>query len=458
MLFHTLPFLVFFAIVYPSFLLAQRTRLRLPLLLVSSYVFYAALSPLYLLPIFYHSVADYFLIARMVRSRRRKLWLSLSIANSLALLTVFKYASFFVANINAMLASAHVPYAMASPGWLLPAGLSFYLFQSIGYAIDCYYGRVERESSFLAHATFIAFFPRLLAGPIERGNDLLPQLRQGSRVSLEDFSDGLSLFVVGLFKKVACADYFALYVEKVYGAPAQSDAPALILATFLFAWQVYFDFSGYTDMARGIARMMGIRLTLNFNSPYLAASLGEFWGRWHISLSSWFKTYVYIPLGGNRRGTFRTYRNIFVTMVLSGLWHGAAWTFVLWGLIHAIGRFATREMERTPFYRARVPKLAKQAFVFAIVTLAWVCFRARSIGDAGTIVTRMATSAWTNPNCPVWALVLIALAWGFQFATESRWRAVLETRLFRVGTMILMLTYLAVFWPSAGQSFVYMQF
>ncbi len=458
MLFHTLPFLVFFAVVYPLFLLVQRTRLRLPLLLISSYVFYAALSPLYLVPIIYHSVVDYLLVARVVRSSHRRLWLSLSIANSLALLTVFKYSSFLISNINGVLASAGVPYMLTTPGWLLPAGLSFYLLQSIGYVIDCYYGRVEREPSLLAHATFVAFFPRLLAGPIERASNLLSQLQRKDRVTLDDFSEGLSLFVVGLFKKVACADYFALYVEKVYAAPAQADAPALILATFLFAWQIYFDFSGYTDMARGIARMMGIRLMLNFNSPYLAASLGEFWNRWHISLSSWFKDYVYIPLGGNRHGAFKTYRNIFLTMVLSGLWHGAAWTFVLWGAIHALGRCATREMERTSFYQHRVPKLIKQAFVFVIVMFAWVFFRAQSIGDAWTIIARVFTSSWTNPNCPVWALVLIALTWSFQFAAESRWRLVLQTRLFRAGVIVLMLMYLAVFWPVRGQAFIYMQF
>ena len=458
MLFHTLPFLVFFALVYPVFLLVQRTRLRLPLLLISSYLFYAALSPLYLVPIFYHTVADYFVVARMVRSGHRKFWLFISIANSLAILAIFKYLAFLVANANTLFTSIGVPYVFTSPGWLLPAGLSFYLFQSIGYVIDCYYGRVEREPSLLTHATFVAFFPRLLAGPIERAGNLLPQLRQSRGVTVGDFSEGLSLFVVGLFKKVACADYFALYVEKVYAAPTQSDAPALILATFLFAWQIYFDFSGYTDMARGIARMMGIRLMLNFNSPYLAASLGEFWNRWHISLSSWFKDYVYIPLGGNRKGSFNTYRNIFLTMVLSGLWHGAAWTFVLWGAIHAFGRFATREMERTSFYQTRIPKIAKQAFVFVIVTFAWVFFRAQSIGDAWTILSRVFTAGWTNPNCPVWAMVLITSAWCFQFVSESRWRLVLEMRLFRMGAIVFMLMYLAVFWPSHGQAFLYMQF
>ncbi len=458
MLFHTWAFLLFFLIAYPLYLLVKGTRLRLPWLLITSYVFYAWLSPLYLIPIAYASVVDYLLAHRMVASRRRRLWLVLSIANSLMLLSVFKYSRFIVANANLLLSSLRIPYELATPGFLLPAGLSFYLFQSMGYMIDCYRGAVDPEKNFLRYATFIAFFPRLLAGPIERAGNLLVQLRRTPKISGADFADGLSIFVVGLFKKVALADYLALYVNKVYAAPDQFQAPALILATILFAWQIYFDFSGYTDMARGIARMMGLRLMLNFNNPYLATGLGDFWNRWHISLSSWFKDYVYIPLGGNRKGKFNTYRNIFLTMVLSGLWHGAAWTFVLWGAIHALGRFATRELERTPFYRDRVPTLAKQMLVFVWVTFAWIFFRAESIGNAWLIVTRTFTSGLANPQCPLLALILIGAVWCYQFVFESRWRGVLQLPAMRVGLVVFMITYLAVFRPSAQEAFIYMQF
>ena len=263
---------------------------------------------------------------------------------------------------------------------------------------------------------------------------------------------------MGLFKKVALANYLALYVNKIYATPGDFQAPALILATFLFAWQVYFDFSGYTDMARGIAAMMGLRLMLNFNNPYLATSLGEFWNRWHISLSSWFMDYIYIPLGGNRKGRFNTYRNIFLTMVLSGLWHGAAWTFVLWGAVHAFARFATRELERTAFYRDRVPAFAKQSFVFAIVTFAWIFFRATSIGDAWQIVTRIFASGIADPRCPLLAVLLIAAVWCYQFVFESRLRRALEYRAVRMGLVVFMLAYLALFAPSEGQPFIYMQF
>jgi D-alanyl-lipoteichoic acid acyltransferase DltB (MBOAT superfamily) len=458
MLFQTLPFLVFFAVVYSVYLLVKGTRLRLPWLLLSSYVFYAWLSPLYLIPLAYATVVDYFVAGRIESSPRKRAWLFLSIANNVAVLGFFKYAGFVAENVNLLLSSLHAPYAIPSPSFLLPAGLSFFLLQSIGYTIDVYRGTTKREKSFLAYAAFVSFFPRLLAGPIERANHLLPQFHGEGRVTLRDFTDGLSIFAVGYFKKVALADYLAIYVAGVYGSPDQHQSAALLLATLLFAWQIYFDFSGYTDMARGIARMMGIGLMLNFNNPYLAVSMGDFWKRWHISLSSWFRDYVYIPLGGNRKGKLGTYRNLFLTMVLSGLWHGAAWTFVLWGAVHALGNFATRELERTPFYVRRLPTIVKQLFVFAMVGFAWIFFRAASLGDAWTIVTRIFTSGWADPKCPLLAIGLIAAVWIYQYLFESRLRSILEIRLVRIVLMILLLTYMVLTVPAEGQPFIYMQF
>jgi len=458
MYFHTLPFAIFFLIVYPVYLALKGTRLRIPFLLAASYFFYGWLNPLYLVLISYSVTLDYLVVTRMEKSHRKKAWLAVSIVNNLGLLGFFKYGVFVTENLNALMSSLGVPYVLPSPGMLLPVGLSFYTFQSMSYTIDYYRGKIERETSLLRYAAFVSLFPRLLAGPIERARNLLPQMREAATVSRQDFADGLSLFIVGIFKKVALADYLALYVNKVYAAPEQFQSPALILATFFFAWQIYFDFSGYTDMARGVARMMGFRLMLNFNNPYLAASLGEFWGRWHISLSTWFKDYVYIPLGGNRKGTFNTYRNMFLTMVISGLWHGAAWTFVIWGALHALGRFFTREMERTSFYQDKVPKLAKQIFVFCFVTFAWIFFRAESIGDAWVIVTRIFTSGFANPYCPVWALILVMIVWLYQFAYESKVRRILELAPVRVGLVILMILYLIVFAPSSEQAFIYLQF
>jgi D-alanyl-lipoteichoic acid acyltransferase DltB (MBOAT superfamily) len=458
MLFQTLPFFAFFAILYPLYLFTKETRLRLPLLLAASYVFYAWLSPLYLLPLIYATVADYLILAQMAKSRRPKAWLALSIVNSLAVLGFFKYGAFLANNVNAVFSSAGLAYTLRVPTALLPAGLSFFLLQSIGYVVDVHRGTVPREKSFLTHAAFVSFFPRLLAGPIERAGNLLPQLRTSVPVSLRDFTDGLSIFVVGYFKKVALADYLALYVAKVYAAPGQFHTPALILATFLFAWQIYFDFSGYTDMARGIARMMGIHLMLNFDNPYLANSIGDFWKRWHISLSSWFRDFVYIPLGGNRKGKLATYRNVFLTMVLSGLWHGAAWTFVLWGAIHALGNFATRELERTAYYVHKVPYAIQLLIVLVFVSFAWIFFRAESIGTAGTIVARTFTSGLENPYVPLLALALIAAVWTYQFFFASRLRWILEAGFVRVGLVIAMLVYMILTVGGEGQQFIYMQF
>ena len=458
MLFQTWAFVLFFLIVYPVYLALKGTRFGLPWLLAVSYFFYACFNPLYLILIAYSTVLDYTVVAVMERKGRRKIWLSISIINNLALLGFFKYADFITDNLNALLTSLNVPCVLPTPGIFLPVGLSFYIFQSMSYTIDYYRGNVERETSLIRYATFVSLFPRLLAGPIERAKNLLPQLQKKPVVSIQDVSDGLSLFIVGLFKKVALADYLALYVDKIYSTPDRFQSLALILATFLFCWQIYFDFSGYTDMARGIARMMGFRLMLNFNNPYLSASLGEFWSRWHISLSSWFKDYVYIPFGGNRRGKFNTYKNMFLTMVISGLWHGAAWTFIIWGAVHALGRFCTREFERTAFYKDKVPRIIKQMFVFVFVTFAWIFFRAEGIGDAWIIITRIFTSGFADPRCPVLALVLISAVWLYQFAYESRLRWLLELHLVRLGIIIFMVLYLAFCAPSGERPFIYLQF
>jgi len=458
MFFHKLPFALFFLIVYPIYLALKGTRLRLPWLLAASYFFYAWLNPLYLILILCTTLLDYIVVILMSGTRYRKLWLCVSIVFNLSLLGFFKYGAFFADNLNVLLSSLSIPYTVPVPGFLLPIGLSFYIFQSMSYSIDFYRGKIERERSFIKYAAFVSLFPRLLAGPIERAKNLLGQLHKTPKFSREDITDGLSLFIVGFFKKVALADYLALYVNKVYDAPEQFKSPALVIATFMFCWQIYFDFSGYTDMARGIARMMGIRLMLNFNNPYLAASLGDFWSRWHISLSSWFRDYLYIPLGGNRKGKFNTYRNMLLTMVISGLWHGAAWTFIIWGLVHALGRFMTRELEKTSLYKDRIPKILKQLLVFTFVTFAWIFFKAHSITDAWIVITRIFTSGFEKPDCPLLALVLIFAVWLYQFAHESRLKPILELRPVRIGIVVLMVLYLAVFAQSSEQPFIYMQF
>jgi D-alanyl-lipoteichoic acid acyltransferase DltB (MBOAT superfamily) len=395
----------------------------------------------------------------------RHVWLVISLFNNLALLLFFKYARFAVENLTAVLAWGHLAVKLPDPdslmpygfSYMLPAGISFFTFQSLSYTIDFYLGKVKRERNFLRFATFVCFFPQLMAGPIERAKHLLPQFQQFPPIKLENFTDGLSLFLVGLFKKLALANYLSLYVERVYDNPKVFGAPALALATFAFAWQIFFDFSGYTDMARGLARVMGFKLILNFNNPYLATGLGDFWTRWHISLSSWFRDYVYIPLGGNRKGTILTYRNLFITFLISGIWHGAAWTFAIWGALHAIGVMITRELERSSLYRDKVPRVVKQLGVFVFVCFAWIFFRANSLPDALLIVRRIFTAAWSDPQIPALMLVLTGMVWLYQFVYESKLVRFLETGMVRVVLAVFMILYMFVF-SSGGGTFIYFQF
>ncbi|MBI3852422.1 MAG: MBOAT family protein [Verrucomicrobia bacterium] len=406
-----------------------------------------------------------FLMATGALFSSRRIWLFISVFNNLALLLFFKYARFVIENLNLAFASAHMTVRLPDPStmmpfgfaYILPVGISFFTFQSLSYTIDFYFGKAQRERSFFRFAAFVCFFPQLMAGPIERARHLLPQFHHFPAIRLQNLTDGMSLFIVGLFKKLALANYLSLYVERVYDNPKAFDAPALILATFAFGWQIFFDFSGYTDMARGVARILGFNLILNFNNPYLATGLGDFWSRWHISLSTWFRDYVYVPLGGNRHGKFQTYRNLFITFLISGIWHGAAWTFAIWGMLHAAGVMLTRELERSAWYRERMPKLIKQLGVFAFVSFAWIFFRAETLADASLIVHRIFSAAWRNPECPALMLGLVGVVWLYQFLYESSVRAFLQQGLVRVSVVVAMVVYMCLC-SAGGGNFIYFQF
>ena len=460
MLFHTAIFFVFFVIFYLVYLGLRKTGFMNLWLLIASYIFYGWWSPLYLILIVVSTTIDYLAVILMERSRWKKPWLIVSLLSNLGLLGFFKYAGFVTENINLLFTHSGIPYAIPAPDILLPVGISFFTFQSMSYTIDAYRGNLKTEHDFVRFASFVSLFPQLVAGPIERASNLLPQLATPPKITKQDWWDGMSLFLVGFFKKVALADYLSSYVDPVYESPAGYGASALILATFAFGWQIYFDFSGYTDMARGVARVMGIRLMLNFNNPYIASSLGDFWNRWHISLSTWFRDYVYIPLGGNRGGKARTYFNMFVTMVISGFWHGANWGFLIWGALHAIGRMATRELEGTRTYREKVPTFIKQLFVFAFVTFAWIFFRAQTWETSRVVISRIFTTAWTDPQLPRLMAVLIAGVWAYQFIYSGglRVKKVLDLQPVRIALAILMLTYIAIVAQPANSAFIYFQF
>jgi D-alanyl-lipoteichoic acid acyltransferase DltB (MBOAT superfamily) len=482
MLFHTWVFFVFFLVVYPVYLLVRtNNRLMNLWLMIASYTFYGWWNPWYLLLLFGTSAIDYLMVVLMERKQStRKLWLVISLVSNFGFLGYFKYSGFITENVNHLLESMGQSWRLPDPAaypnaflgmlgapddWLftrvvLPIGISFHTFQSMSYTIDAYQGVIQTERSFVRFLTFVSFFPQLVAGPIERAHNLLPQLQKTPTITAQKICDGLSLFLVGFFKKVALADYLGKYVDPIYGNPGQFDAAALVLATVAFGWQIYFDFSGYTDMARGIAEVMGFRMMLNFNNPYAATGLGDFWNRWHISLSTWFKDYLYFPLGGSRGGTWRTYRNMFLTMVISGIWHGAAWTFVIWGALHALGRCATRELEQSDFYRQRVPRLLKQMTVFTFVMFTWIFFRAQSLGDATLIIRRIFTGAWTDPRVPLLMALLVLSVWFYQllYTSQSRLGRVLEWPLVKVSLAVMMVVYLLVVAQPSTKQFIYFQF
>jgi alginate O-acetyltransferase complex protein AlgI len=290
----------------------------------------------------------------------------------------------------------------------------------------------------------------------------MPQFaeRTNKRPQWDNLAAGLFLLTIGLVKKVLIADTFAPIADAGFAAPATLAAPAAWAAVLAYTMQIYFDFSGYTDMARGLGQMMGFKFMRNFNNPYVATGLGDFWNRWHISLSTWFKDYVYFPLGGNRGTTFQTYRNMVITMLISGIWHGAAWGFVIWGALHAIGRVVTRNLEMSPFYRERFPKFAKQMGVFVFVCFTWIFFRGQTWGGSWAVLSRIFTTEWTDPKFPMPLLALVLAVWIYQFlyTSEGAGRRMLDLAPVRVGLSAAMLVWLAVIAQSGNQAFIYFQF
>jgi alginate O-acetyltransferase complex protein AlgI len=401
MLFNSLSFLVFFPIVTVLyFLLPHKSRWLL--LLVASCIFYMVFIPAYILILAILIVIDYFACIWIEQSqgRRRKVFLLLSILSLCLALFAFKYFNFINGNLRALAAFLHWNYPIDMLRLVLPLGLSFHTFQSLSCVIEVYKGRQKAERNFGIYALYVMFYPQLVAGPIERPQHLLPQFYEIHSFEYQRVTDGLKLMLWGFFKKVVIADRLAALVNPVYDQPVNEPGITLALATFLFAFQIYCDFSGYSDIAIGTAQVMGFRLVENFRRPYLAKSVSEFWRRWHISLSTWFRDYVYIPMGGNRVSRWRQYLNILVTFVVSGLWHGANWTFVLWGALHGIYVLAEASTKRIrgAIVRVlgidRVPVLLRSAQVsvtFALVTFAWIFFRAKDVQTAWYISAHLFT-------------------------------------------------------------------
>lgn len=400
MLFNSLQFLAFFPVVAAAYFLIP-FRFRWILLLLASYYFYMCWRAEYLILILISTLIDY--VAAILMGRTDVVWkrracLLASLVTNLGLLFLFKYFNFFNASAAALFELWNAPYKIQSLQVLLPVGISFYTFQTLSYTIDVYRRARKPEKHLGYFALYVAFFPQLVAGPIERSTHLLPQFFEKHRFDFDRVRSGLLLMGWGFFKKIAIADRLAIYVNEVYNNPFEYEGLPVIVATYFFAFQIFCDFSGYSDIAVGGARVLGYDIMQNFRTPYYSRSIGEFWRRWHISLSSWFRDYLYIPLGGNRVARPRWLVNIVVVFVLSGLWHGANWTFLFWGLLHGcylIAGFMTQEARKrftdrlfTGRWQA-VHRVIQVVVTFHLVLLAWVFFRANSFTDAIVLIQRM---------------------------------------------------------------------
>ena len=400
MLFNSFAFAVFFPLVAAAyFLLPQRWRWAL--LLVASYWFYMYWKAEYALLLVLSTVVDYFAalgIARASELRIRKRWLWVSMVTNLGILIGFKYFNFLNDSARALTAGLGGTWPVPDLDVLLPMGISFYTFQTMSYTIDVYRGHMEPTRHPGRFALYVSFFPQLVAGPIERARSLLPQFERIDRPDHERIVAGLKQMLWGFFKKVVIADRAAMIVDAVYNNPGAHDGATLLLATLMFSVQAYGDFSGYSDIAIGAARVLGFDLMVNFRTPFLSTSIREFWQRWHISLMTWFRDYIYIPLGGRRGTTEQWYRNIMVVFLVSGLWHGAAWTYVLFGALHGVYvlaaialRPAAAAIDRTIGWKekARVRVLVNGLITFALVNISWFLFRANDLDDAVLVATKV---------------------------------------------------------------------
>ena len=409
MLFNSYDFLIFFPIVvFLYFLIPQ--RFKYIWLLITSYYFYMGWNAKYAILLLISTVITYIsgLLMDMVEQKMKaipervitwkKLIVAGSFASNLSILFFFKYFDFAVMNINRVLSILNVELITTHFDVLLPVGISFYIFQALSYTMDMYRGDIYAEKNFLKYALFVSFFPQLVAGPIERSKNLLRQLNEEHSFSYAKMCDGLMLMIWGYFMKLVIADRIAILVDTVYAPNAMYDGKYVLLASVLFAVQIYCDFAGYSTIAVGAAKVMGFELMENFNCPYFAETVSEFWRRWHISLSSWFRDYLYIPLGGNRKGTVRKYMNTMVVFLVSGLWHGAQWSYVIWGGLNGLYQVVGGLL--TPFkkkFAKKMPtiensvfmKIARTVVTFILVDFTWIFFRANSLKDGLTLIGRL---------------------------------------------------------------------
>ncbi|MDO6491469.1 MAG: MBOAT family O-acyltransferase [Cellulophaga sp.] len=470
MLFNSIEYLIFLPIVFILYWFVVNKNLKLQniLLLLASYLFYGWWDYRFLSLIIFSSFLDYFVGIKLfeaVDEKKRKLWLYVSLFSNLGLLGLFKYYNFFADSFAV---------AMQGIGWqvddltlniILPVGISFYTFQTLSYSIDIYRRTLEPTKNIVSFFTYVSFFPQLVAGPIERASNLLPQIETKRKFSRESFNEGILQISIGLFRKVVIADNLAVYVDTVYANSELHNSSTLLLATVFYSFQIYYDFAGYSDIAIGTAKLFGFNFAPNFNFPYFSKSITEFWRRWHMSLSFWLRDYLYISLGGNRKGIKITYRNLLLTMLLGGLWHGSSWNFVIWGAIH--GLFLSAEKYSFSLLNIKNFNFLGAIYTYIIVIFAWVFFRATDVTQSFAIIKEICSFNFYFPflgDISTMSVSLLMLTIGFILdfllfkngkSVEHLGRNMSNTKLTIILTVLIMLI---ILFYSTSNNFIYFQF
>lgn len=480
MLFNSISYFLFLPTVFLLywFVFNKSISSRNLFLIIVSYFFYSCWDWRFLSLLVFSTLLDYFSGLKIESCKTvfsRRLWLWVSIGINLGLLLTFKYFNFFIDSLNSFLTRIHLPTSEWSLKVILPVGISFYTFHGLSYVIDIYNRRIIAERNFVTYSLFVSFFPLLVAGPIERATHLLPQLREPRNFNYGMAIDGLRQILWGLVKKVVIADKCAEFADPIFNSYAGYNGSTLLVGAFLFTIQIYCDFSGYTDIATGSAKLLGFDLLKNFNYPYFSRSIAEFWRRWHISLSSWFRDYVYVPLGGSRCGKFKTIRNTFIIFLLSGFWHGANWTFIFWGLLNAIYILPSVFMGSNRQYLGTIaadrlyPSLKEALLVFQtffLTLIAWIFFRSETVSQSFFILRRIFSSSFFSlPVLPNKAVVLLmcipcffVIEWLGRQDDYAIQRLSLSRPFYWRWTIYVFFSGLVIYFLGSKNSFIYFQF
>lgn len=484
MLFNSIEFIFFFVIVFFSywFIFNKNLKYQNLLILLSSYFFYAWWDWRFLILIIISSLSD-FLIGLKIENSNNTIYraraLKLSLIINIGILAVFKYYNFFVENFILFFASLNFEINYTLINIILPVGISFYTFQSLSYSVDIYNSKIKANKDIISFFAFVAFFPQLVAGPIERAKNMLPQFQKKRKFNYTFAISGCKLILIGLFKKMVVADNLSYVVDSIYSNPSDFLGFPTLLATIFFAFQIYCDFSGYSDIAIGLARLLGFKLMINFKTPYFSKSLTDFWRNWHISLSTWFRDYVYIPLGGNRKSKKIIYTNIMITFLLSGLWHGANWTFIIWGTIHGLGLIVEKEIKAFNISNKKnfLIDALRTAFTFTFICIAWIFFRSENLDNSILIFLNIFSDISYYFNYEVMSLkfrglgiklhdlilciLFIVLLLAIELGSKSQKILLIfnSNKPLRIISYYFILT-LIIFWGTtySGNNFIYFQF